>query len=329
MDKIVSTKIKNANVLMTILIVSLHSTIPNVQELDVVRTLTDMAVPVFFTISSFLYFQKWTFTVACYKKKVYSRIKSLLLPFVAFNVLFYIYYVITAGLLHLWPSKIIPTNFFDVVAFIWNSEPDRPLWFLKALFFYSLIAHFLGWAILKMSKYSILLVFVGFFTWRLSYSNTLFWLPCFVLGGFCAIHYDFVRNLCLKVKNKMFFSFLSILFFLCADFLFYGESNRSQNALYYLYRCLSPVFVIFFYASFNGVPNIIVKKISSLTFWMYCTHFIVIELVMALFLKICGIKPSWWVSCLVFPVSLAIIILLGFCVKRFKNVWSFLNGFRC
>lgn len=105
MDEIVSEKIRNTNVLMTLMIVLLHSTISGTFLYKIVGTCCDVAVPVFFTISSFLYFQKWEFSWECYKRKTWTRFKSLFIPFLLYNILFYIYYVFTTNVFNIFPAK--------------------------------------------------------------------------------------------------------------------------------------------------------------------------------------------------------------------------------
>ena len=87
-SKELSDKLRSVNVLMTLFIVMLHCTWGE-PALSPIQTITDMAVPTFFTMSSFLYFKDFDFTWHSYQKKLHSRFFSLLIPFVAFNVVYY------------------------------------------------------------------------------------------------------------------------------------------------------------------------------------------------------------------------------------------------
>ena len=56
------------------------------------RNIGDISVPLFFFISGFLFFYHIeNFDIAIYKKKILKRIKSLLIPYLLWNTLFFLY----------------------------------------------------------------------------------------------------------------------------------------------------------------------------------------------------------------------------------------------
>lgn len=67
----ISKNIGNANVLLTLFIIALH-TIGDDYQYRCVRWLVDFSVPTFFTISSYLYFQKFELSFSCFWKKLVS-----------------------------------------------------------------------------------------------------------------------------------------------------------------------------------------------------------------------------------------------------------------
>ena len=86
----------------------LFSACPWVNDLPVagsvlyfIPNLLSAAVPVFFFISGLLFFHEGTFNVFYYRKKISSRIKSLLLPYILWIL---IYFVIIASLQLIQPS---------------------------------------------------------------------------------------------------------------------------------------------------------------------------------------------------------------------------------
>lgn len=74
MNKELSSKITNANVLFTIFVVCLHARPSNLGVYHIVGTIADAAVPNFFVISSYLYFSSFCWEETC--KSYFSKIKK-------------------------------------------------------------------------------------------------------------------------------------------------------------------------------------------------------------------------------------------------------------
>ena len=72
MTDTISRKIVSTNILCTILIVCLHARYEYNGVYNIIGTLSDIAVPVFFAISSYLYFEKfdWNNPITSYKKGI-------------------------------------------------------------------------------------------------------------------------------------------------------------------------------------------------------------------------------------------------------------------
>ena len=331
MNTQLSEKLTISNVFLTFLIILLHSTW-NDNRFSVLWTICDLAVPSFFCISSFLYFIKWELSWKCYIKKIIDRIKSLILPLVLFNMLAWGYYTITTSILHLWPSKFPPpVNLSGIVNYIWYSEGDAPLWFLSTLFQFALIAPIIG-CIIKFSKFSVLLVVLcGFVTHSVSYTSLLFWLPCFMLGAWCAIWYPIVeekvRYLGLHIHTGV-LPLISIITIFIFSVIFISISDRSHDNLYYLYRMLAPILLSLILIDYNIIPVNIAKLLSIFTMYAYGTHFLIIEL---LKVAIRFISIDSFIIRFLFIVifTLLFIYITGaFLRKKIRYMWYWLNGCR-
>ena len=149
MSPTLSRGITHANVLMTLLIVCMHAIWIDETRLLPLFVLTNAAVPTFFVISSLLYFQHWQPTWACYRQKLLSRVRSLLVPYLLYNVLFYGYYVVKIHVLHMSTTKVIPTDLGGVLLCILQSVPDGVLWYVRDLFLFALIAPLIGLVLRK------------------------------------------------------------------------------------------------------------------------------------------------------------------------------------
>ncbi|MBO8440458.1 MAG: acyltransferase family protein, partial [bacterium] len=98
-----------------------------------------ISVPLFAIISGYLFFvnvRKYDWIA--YKQKLYRRLKSILLPYVLWNLLFYLVYVIYLVSTGRLVERYTDGNLFDIVdIFLWGStgKPiDYPLWFMRDLF---------------------------------------------------------------------------------------------------------------------------------------------------------------------------------------------------
>lgn len=85
MTDTISRKIVSTNILCTILIVCLHARYEYNGVYNIIGTLSDIAVPVFFAISSYLYFEKfdWNNPITSYKKE------NILIISTIFNLQFF------------------------------------------------------------------------------------------------------------------------------------------------------------------------------------------------------------------------------------------------
>lgn len=187
MTRYLSNKIKNVNVLMTLFIVMMHCSWSD-SRFGVLLTITDVAVPTFFCISSFLYFRDYDGSKPQYLRKLKSRAMSLLVPFLAYNLLLYGYYLLTANYLHLFPSKEIPTDMVDAVSFIFKSNADPPLWYLLTLFQFVIIAPVIGWMSSRLPLLCGLIFVAGGVFSQCEYSGLFYWLPVILFGAIIAIH---------------------------------------------------------------------------------------------------------------------------------------------
>lgn len=191
----VSYKLKNANVFFTILIVWLHVS-SNYPLPEWVGNVAVFSVPCFFSISSFLYFRSFDFDnpLASYKKKVVGRIKSLVVPFLIFNVIGFMFGILFHEI------NPIGTNPIDVflkspVSYILTSKANGPLWYLLALFCFFLIAPLLGFVI-KLGKWTVVFLYPFYLVCQnLNYYFFPYWIPSLFTGTYIAIYFDQLKSI--------------------------------------------------------------------------------------------------------------------------------------
>ena len=334
MNKEISKKIHNANVLMTILIVALHSTNVGDIRLNPIRTICDMAVPTFFCISAFLYYQEWQPTWQFYKKKIYSRLFSLLIPYIVYNIIFYFYYIVKIHILHTCIDKDIPIAPFEAILCIIMGVPDGVLWFIQVLLGFTLIAPFLG-ILIRTSRFSIFpIIIVGFILhYYTSYYSLLYWIPCYAFGCYCAFYQDELKQIHKSVQSSHIYLSLGgsksffIVFIIISCICFYETRHQT---LYYIYRITVPIGLLWVYAENNIVPEWIVDKIKPYTFYMYCMHIGFIYTIFGV-LTGSGISPNhWflWPFLLTFTTTIILLLLTGKILRKTPVIWGLLTGFR-
>lgn len=189
-----SIKLSFVNIVLTILIVWLH--VSSYYDLpESVGNIAIISVPCFFAISSYLYFISFNFedVFGCYKSKLRTRVKSLLIPFIIFNILGLIFSLIA--------YKVHPTDYNPIEELtlsripmlLYRSQFNGPLWYMRALFEFVIFAPVIGW-ILSRHKYSLLIVLPFYFICgTISYFSFLHWMIPICLGAYLAIYgYNFL-----------------------------------------------------------------------------------------------------------------------------------------
>lgn len=211
MTDTISRKIVSTNILCTILIVCLHARYEYNGVYNIIGTLSDIAVPVFFAISSYLYFEKfdWNNPITSYKKGIKKRIFSLLVPYLIFSFLGFLIFTSKAMLKH----EILPcdiSSLKDVLVYICFAKGNPPLWYLTSLFEFVLLAPIIGY-IVRITKFSFVLIPLSVcFCHTLSYSNIIFWLPVLIFGCYCSIWWSYILKVFRDI-NSLYVSCFGIL----------------------------------------------------------------------------------------------------------------------
>lgn len=321
MNKELSSKITNANVLFTILIVCLHAR-PNDQGVyQVIGTIGDAAVPSFFVISSYLYFASfcWKEAGKSYLSKLKKRIWSLLIPYLIFCTIGFLAMTIKYFLKH----EQLPYDIFSfqsVVGYWVLGKGNPPLWYLTSLFGFVLFAPIVGYLV-RFSKLSFLLIPLSVFVCSsLSYFNILFWMPALLLGAYCYYWEEVVTAILKKWGTSLMIVAILLLILFCS--FFYGLNNRN---VYYVYRMVVPVIFIVIYYKSNICPPPFVDKLKHYTLFIYCIHSVILIYISPMTkLMINGVGY-------IFSIIATIVIsfFVGYCMKRYiPKIWNLITGGR-
>lgn len=139
-----------------------------------------IAVPLFFFISGFLFFKEGTFDFALYKKKLKSRIHTVLIPYLLWNI---IYFVILGIMQLIKPDTLVILHkhiadfrwqdylwiFWDISQITGLADDQRAclvgaFWFLQCLFVFFLLSPIIYYIIRYLRHFTLLIIGVLYFT---------------------------------------------------------------------------------------------------------------------------------------------------------------------
>lgn len=215
MDKALSEKIKSVSFFAIIMVVFLHA-----YNLDanqdgtfvvfdkflnwvvqdyVSYGLTRIAVPVFFIISGFLFFQGKPLTTDVYLEKLKKRFNTLLIPFLFWSFFGIGVYLILQAVPMLTPffSKDLVINYSltQLINTIFVNPIPYQLWFIRDLMLLVVISPFLDRMLIKMKFIPLIIIAIFWFVHIEDYNNSIEALLFFCCGGYIHKFHESVFNL--------------------------------------------------------------------------------------------------------------------------------------
>lgn len=283
MKKETSNTITNINVILTILIVLLHSNCikyANVFEESYVFVnfinfflvaICSIAVPTFFAISSFLFFRN--FEMLKYRKKMKNRIYSLVIPYLFFSIIFLLYTIILTNISFLKDIETtmepIKYNFISFIKYIFLAEFNGPLWYMRNLFFYCAFSPIIFMLIKYLKKYNWIIIIGIFFiniVYSASYYGLLYWLFIYYLVAYLTLNNNIDKIYKIIKRWKPLILIIGIIFLILL--IIYNENQ----IIYYIFRMFSPL-ILFTICYKNKYVERQPPSIAKYSFFIYCTHY--------------------------------------------------------
>lgn len=241
--------------------------------------IADTAVPAFFCISAYLLFRKGDEqfkSLVDYKKLVQSKVKSLLIPYVIWNIVGFIYKNMLSVLKH--QAVEIPPR--SIVWGLVMSEWNQPLWFIRALFILMLLSPIIYWCCKR--RYIACVIWASLilaYNWvKYPYSSFISWLPAFFVGAYVGLnHKNWVEE-----RNIRTATFI-ILWALFATWVIISRAPES-SFFYYSYRQIGS---ILFLCGMLGIKwkNKPAPYLQN-SFFTFCSHILFLGIVKAIFQRI-------------------------------------------
>lgn len=275
----------------------------NVTGVLLSHVLTHIAVPTFYLISGFLFFinfQEWSWEG--YKKKLHSRIKTLLIPYLLWNAIPFLLAIIdmlAAVAIKGEPIEGVETviaeknwhifydyHEWDTTLINWLGENlrmtgpyDLPLWFLRDLIVVIIMTPIIYYAIKKSGLLIISILFIAYISriWTLlpGFHITAFFY--FSTGAYFALNK--INIIQFAEKYKLLFIPICIIL-LVATTIYDGVNTLIGQNIHPLFVCTG-VFTAFYIASrcivkYNIKPN---KMLVSSCFFIYAIHGVSLPLI--------------------------------------------------
>lgn len=280
-------------------------------------------VPLYFMISGFLFFSNCTWKRM--KEKLISRVYSLGVPFVIWNIVSY-YTIVLAVKFNILESNVLSGGIINAII---NSSCSD-LWFIRYLMILVVISPILFLVMrTKLGAWGLLggVILIKFIFGTSIPVFPSFYLPIYVFGGIMAIHY---RTLFLAPSEKC----KSVAFVGSAVVMLYGLLTDFKNGIFAmsLYGLLMPPFFWF------GIEWIMDKfelkyrarSWMSTNFFIYINHFNIMKIVIAVITAhelSLGYILAWYIFLPEF-VFVSLLLIGAFWKRCFPKSWKIVNGGR-
>lgn len=298
-----------------------------------IRSLPRFAVPLFFIISGTLFYRDYSHRN--YFKKIKSRVKSLLIPYLSWNTIWLIFVIVTSHTFiadYFIGRDIFEITIPNIFEAIFHYSCNTPFWFVFELMFFVLISP----GIYYLVKYKWMgLVFsaaVLIINYFLEIPSTVFYscdaIVFFIVGGIMGMHYFdcFIK----KSSKKSAFAALGVF---CASILLFFVINflkiEIDEAIKDLYM-LIPAF------SFWCAMDLVVDKMNERSFYknsfaVYAMHINVQSVVCKIFYLLLPKNPYVAPVNFVLTLTFTLLIINMFCylLRRYlPKVHSIIMGSR-
>lgn len=220
------------------------------------------------------------------KDKLKTRIRSLAIPYILWNIIFVgIYWTMThisfiASMMNMPP---VPSDIAGIMLSIINSK-YTVLWFVKDLIVFSLMSP-VFYVMLKSKIIMVVsicgLVFLNM-SYSMEYESIWHWLSVYLLGAYVGYNKLYKITPSEKYQRKIAVGCIMILVGLYA--IVYLDDRRM-----FLFRFLSPILIWVLYDCFPAkwtLTKFQEKKWMRGLFFIYCTHFFIINIFQKIIFKI-------------------------------------------
>lgn len=262
----------------------LHSSLPDILRLSI-YAISTFAVPTFFLISGYLFFNKESFDLDIYKNKIAARFYTLFIPYVVWNIIRMCYELGVVCAPYILKQDLGSVQ-AELSAFDWSgmfiSPVNGQMWFIRDLMVLCLITPIL-YSIIKRIGFVVPAIFLAIEIsgiWPLTFRDGLTMLPaaCFSFGACLSIKRFDIDNL-IKTKPALLMSLF--IFGVLAKFvtLYCTFSPLLRGSINVLLLLITIPGILYCPLLFTSNIKTICIKYAPTTFFIYAAHAIIGKLV--------------------------------------------------
>ncbi|MFK8004942.1 MAG: acyltransferase family protein [Saprospiraceae bacterium] len=302
--------------------------------------ITRIAVPIFFTISGYLFFLGLKGSSSEFEKKMKKRVKTLLFPYLLWSILGILLYLVLQSLpviQNYFTRKLISEySVKELLNTIFLNPIPYQFWFIRDLIILTILSPILFW-LLRFSKVGLLLFLLGLWFYNfdliiIANEALLF----FVIGGYLSLHQQnwVLQHSSSKNALILFVSWITIV--LIKTIILHLETSTLLAI-----NIIHKIGVLIGVLAVWGMYDFMVKKINSkeskysflfsLTFFIYAFHEPVLTILKKGFYSILG--QGEMISIIIYftapTIAILSSILVGYFLKKITpQFYSLLTGGR-
>lgn len=225
-------------------------------------TLTEFAVPFFFFISGYFFFQRDYYNFNKYKEMLRKKSKTLLLPFIIWNI-------IGAIILYIYNPSMFNSSISNITIDFLLGKWNPPLWYVRNLILMMILYPLYGW-IFKTSNliYKICVILALLYFWipvDCSWYSIEGWL-FFIIGGVFT-----QENFKIKISSYILYLLIVIWILLCFYKPYWNEIIHKATTI------LGVSIIIYIINSIKINKNELLYKFASYSFLIYVAHIYMVK----------------------------------------------------
>lgn len=273
-----------------------------VLKIVVSQTLVKVAMPTFFVMSGYLFFANVEqFNKEIYQQKLWRRIKTLLIPYIIWNLLM-------AAKLKMFSLSIFWT------------PANMPLWFLRDLMIVSLLTPIIYIGVRKLGYWLFVLLLPIYLTgiWAIQPGLNPYAICFFTLGAFLSIREMSLIDTCLKLEKSAY-----TLTIVLALVMILSYPSVAYSLLLLCFRVVSVMAAFCLaYRIFSRTDKRIPKTVCDASYFIFLAHYVFFfSLIDDTFFSLFGMSmPSLCIHYLLCPLlKVAIFIATYYLYRKVKN----------
>lgn len=277
-----------------------------------------VAVPTFFLLSGYLFFR--SFSIADLIRKLRSRVRSILIPYIVWCTLYYLYYVILSNVPFVRNYVSIETvnlSLMDWLSALWP-KAYYTLWFLQNLLIFIAITP-VFYILLKNRKripVGSMVVLLLIINGNLGLVTLPSGLDMFAVGSYLAINHQGIEYYRNKTLTGICFPLMFILF---------ATKLMAFNNIGMMAFLITLWFSLDYFDLEIDLPWWI-----KITFFIYVFHDFALEILENIWLMVGGVSPLMaFLDYLFMPwITVLISVLVASIMRHNRLIWNVLSGWR-